>query len=47
MGSQRRGGVGAGQAGWGESWVALHQMHQLLISWWKKNMRTEDTGGGG
>ncbi|KAK2913035.1 hypothetical protein Q8A73_007148 [Channa argus] len=40
--------MGAGQAGCGEGWVALHQMHSLLISWSKTNMRTlvrEGDGG--
>lgn len=38
----RREGMSAGQAGCGKGWVALHQMHQLLIIWQKTNMRTED-----
>jgi len=35
--------VGAGQDGRGELWVALHQMHLLLISW----VGVWGAGGGG
>lgn len=40
---QIKGGMGAGQGWCGKGWVALHQMHSLLISWGKTNMRTEET----